>query len=292
MKKYQVLTGLFLVAALCFGMTVSACADYIHGYFRYTVSDDSVTITAYTGEESTVTVPSMIAGNPVSTIAAGAFAGNEDVVTVYLPETVTVIQPGAFSGSQSVVQAGGDAATPEEPEPQTDPPANTDPVQQEPAGTTDSGQQNPEPASGTAAATAGIGTAGTQTSAGSGGAQSSSGTTASSGTGGSVSGTVPQSSVTYTPAPVKKPESSSAPAAVPRAEKPAEEKAVLEEVDIEEDAPAVMTIGTLPAPAETPAEPAAATEQRPLLLIVLISVGALIITGVILTLCRRKKRKA
>ena len=86
--------------------------DYIHGYFIYTIEDESVTITDYTGSESVVTIPAMIGGNPVNTIASGAFADSETVVTVNLPETVTSIEAGAFNGQNVVyysVSPGEDA---------------------------------------------------------------------------------------------------------------------------------------------------------------------------------------
>ncbi len=117
-KQIKALTGLLLAAVLCFAMRAPAYADYIQGYFRYTVSDGSVTITAYTGDESAVTVPDMIAGNPVGTIAAGAFAESTDVVTVYLPETVTAVEPGAFGPGQGVVHLSSQPDVPAaDPEP-------------------------------------------------------------------------------------------------------------------------------------------------------------------------------
>ena len=89
--------------ALLLALSVSAWAadTYIHGYFRYTVEDGSVTITAYTGQAETVTVPAMIGGNPVNTIGTGAFASNPAVKRVNLPDTVTVIEEGAFAAGQT-----------------------------------------------------------------------------------------------------------------------------------------------------------------------------------------------
>ena len=66
---------LLFTAVLLLSMQVSCRAEFIHGYFRYTVENQSVTITAYYGDERVVTVPAMIGGNPVNTIASGAFAG-------------------------------------------------------------------------------------------------------------------------------------------------------------------------------------------------------------------------
>lgn len=104
MKKY-LLSGLILIL-LALSMQMTVCADsqeYIHGYFHYRVGDQSVTITAYTGKEETVTIPSMIGGNPVNTIASGAFADNEAVREVHLPDTIMSVEDGAFHSGQTVI---------------------------------------------------------------------------------------------------------------------------------------------------------------------------------------------
>ena len=94
---------IILAVFLAFALQNEVYADdYIHGYFIYTIEDDSVTITDYTGSESIVTIPAMIGGNPVNTIATGAFADSESVTTVSLPETITSIQAGAFKDGQTV----------------------------------------------------------------------------------------------------------------------------------------------------------------------------------------------
>ena len=109
MKKRFV--SLLLAALLLLSVQTAARAEYIYGYFRYEVTDRSVTITAYTGHETTVTVPAMIGGNPVNAVAPGAFAGS-GAVTVYLPDTITYVSDGAFDGGQSVVYGGGKAPAP------------------------------------------------------------------------------------------------------------------------------------------------------------------------------------
>ena len=102
--------SLFLAALLLLSMQTAALAEFIYGYFRYTVEDRSVTITAYTGRESVVTVPAMIGGNPVNAIAPGAFAGS-GVRTVYLPDPIVSVAEGAFDPGQSAVH-GGEADAP------------------------------------------------------------------------------------------------------------------------------------------------------------------------------------
>lgn len=77
-------------------LSLSAIAEtvYTHEYFYYTVHDDSVTITGYFGNEKEVTVPNMIAGHPVNTVAAGAFAGTT-AEKINLPDTITEMEGGA-----------------------------------------------------------------------------------------------------------------------------------------------------------------------------------------------------
>ncbi len=102
MKK-RILGPLALVLVLALSVTARAGDTYIDGYFRYTLDDGSVTVTAYTGRAATVAVPPMMGGNPVNTIAAGAFADNAAVTRVYLPDTVTTVREGAFGPGQTAV---------------------------------------------------------------------------------------------------------------------------------------------------------------------------------------------
>ena len=102
------LTVCLLALLLSSGLTVTVQADYIHGYFRYTVEDESVTITAYTGHETVVTVPAMIAGCPVNAIAPGAFSGS-GAAEIRLPDTIVRVDDGAFGAAQTVVFDSGDS---------------------------------------------------------------------------------------------------------------------------------------------------------------------------------------
>ncbi len=65
--------------------------------FVYTVNNGTVTITDYTGTDTTVTIPSTIEGCPVTTIGVYAFADCADIIDVVIPNSVTVIGNFAFS---------------------------------------------------------------------------------------------------------------------------------------------------------------------------------------------------
>jgi hypothetical protein len=93
----------FVLALALISPAVAFAETYAHGHLRYEVADQSVTITGYAGHEEIVTVPSMIGGNPVNSIASGAFSTAASVETVYLPNTVVSVEQGAFAPSQAVV---------------------------------------------------------------------------------------------------------------------------------------------------------------------------------------------
>lgn len=63
--------------------------------FTYLVTNNAITITAYSGPGGEVPIPSAIVGLPVTTI--GGFAGQNTVTSVVIPNSVTVIGSGAFN---------------------------------------------------------------------------------------------------------------------------------------------------------------------------------------------------
>ena len=111
MKK---LIPVLLSLLMALSVAVPAFADtiYTEGALNYTIVDESITITDYFGKDAEVTVPASIAGTPVNTIAAGAFAHNDSVKKVNLPDTITSVEEGAFAAGitvnyQSNVVGGG-----------------------------------------------------------------------------------------------------------------------------------------------------------------------------------------
>lgn len=103
---------LSLLMALAVAVPAFADAVYTEGALNYTIADESITITDYFGKDAEVTVPAGIAGIPVNAIAAGAFAHNDSVKKVNLPDTITTVEEGAFAAGitvnyQSNVVSGG-----------------------------------------------------------------------------------------------------------------------------------------------------------------------------------------
>ena len=108
------LIPVLLSVLMALAVAVPAFADtvYTEGALNYTIADESITITDYFGKDAEVTVPASIAGTPVNTIAAGAFAHNDSVKKVNLPDTITSVEEGAFAAGitvnyQSNVVGGG-----------------------------------------------------------------------------------------------------------------------------------------------------------------------------------------
>ena len=101
MKK---LIPVLLSLLMALAVAVPAFADtvYTEGALNYTIADESITITNYFGKDAEVTVPASIAGTPVNTIAAGAFAHNDSVKKVNLPDTITTVEEGAFAAGITV----------------------------------------------------------------------------------------------------------------------------------------------------------------------------------------------
>lgn len=66
--------------------------------FSYDVDVDQVTITGYNGSDGNVTIPATLNGLPVTRIGDYAFGENEDLVSVVIPNSVTVVEDSAFDG--------------------------------------------------------------------------------------------------------------------------------------------------------------------------------------------------
>ena len=83
-------------------LPVHAAQVYSDGFFQYHAYEGYNSICGYFGSETTVTVPSRIAGLPVSRIEAGAFDGCSTIEKLVLPDTIMEIEEGAFSGAKNL----------------------------------------------------------------------------------------------------------------------------------------------------------------------------------------------
>jgi hypothetical protein len=114
MKKLKQFGGVIALAAII-GFTAASCDDKagggngVSGDFRYETTNNSVTITGYTGFDSSVTIPANIKGKPVTSIGDWAFYKCTSLTSVIIPESVMSIGSlgagtwdGAFSGCTSL----------------------------------------------------------------------------------------------------------------------------------------------------------------------------------------------
>lgn len=88
---------------------------YTEGYLKYVLEDEAISICGYFGSETEVTLPSSIAGYPVSKIAKGAFSESKTVKKIILPDTIMTIEEGAVGQTMTVVYDGNIERVPENP---------------------------------------------------------------------------------------------------------------------------------------------------------------------------------
>ncbi|MDO4863766.1 MAG: leucine-rich repeat domain-containing protein [Ruminococcus sp.] len=72
--------------------------------FEYVIEDGRTKITKYIGNEQYVAIPDSIEGVPVTEISYYAFEANYDVVSVQIPESVTLIGEDAFMDCASLAE--------------------------------------------------------------------------------------------------------------------------------------------------------------------------------------------
>ena len=100
MKKALSLLSFLLtitLCALCFSACMNEMREFRSGDYRYTVENDEVTITQYTGNDAEVTVPGSIKGMPVVAIDTTAFHHCDNMRSVTIPDSVVRIGGLAFS---------------------------------------------------------------------------------------------------------------------------------------------------------------------------------------------------
>ncbi|MGN0558569.1 MAG: leucine-rich repeat protein [Acutalibacteraceae bacterium] len=106
-----ILAALMMISVLTVMPTVANAEELVFGDFGYDISynifteTDYVTITAYNGTDDVVTVPAEIDGIPVEEIVESAFAENEVIKSVNLPEGLKKIDSFAFRDCKSLTEA-------------------------------------------------------------------------------------------------------------------------------------------------------------------------------------------
>lgn len=99
-NKKPILFSMLFICILLLSVDVYAETQ---GDWSYTVSNKKVTVTAYTGNDTDVTIPGKIAGYPVTAIGASALKNCETVAIVNIPDSVNSIGNSAFYGCRNLV---------------------------------------------------------------------------------------------------------------------------------------------------------------------------------------------
>lgn len=99
MTKKRISLFMFMVVfavIICMGNAITEAYAETYDDFEYTKTDDGITITKYTGSALEVDIPDEIDGASVVAIGDSAFYLHNKIISVDIPETVTVIDDGAF----------------------------------------------------------------------------------------------------------------------------------------------------------------------------------------------------
>lgn len=70
--------------------------------YSYRISDNSITITGYSGNASVLEIPAAISGYPVKTIGMWAFEGRDNLTSVTIPEGVASVKWCAFASCDNL----------------------------------------------------------------------------------------------------------------------------------------------------------------------------------------------
>ena len=106
MKKSFFIVLSVILLVFCFSIPVHAdetdTTKYSSGNFYYHAHEGYVSICGYLGNDTEISIPSSIAGKPVSEIESKAFEGCDSIETVTIPETVDTLHDDSFSGMSSL----------------------------------------------------------------------------------------------------------------------------------------------------------------------------------------------
>lgn len=97
-KIISMVLATLITFSMMLSFSIQALSYNVFGDYRYIVNaDGTVTIEAYTGNNSELTLPGEIDGKRVRTVGDYAFYGNLNIKKVIIPEGITVLGKGAFA---------------------------------------------------------------------------------------------------------------------------------------------------------------------------------------------------
>ncbi len=83
-------------------LDASVTFDYLNVRFGFEDYQGGAILTENRAEETEIILPSNVNRKPVNAIGKNAFAGNENITSITIPESVTYIEEGAFDGCSSL----------------------------------------------------------------------------------------------------------------------------------------------------------------------------------------------
>ncbi len=101
----------FLLLGLALAHPIALRADTF-GNFTYSVADGAVTITRYTGSDTSLVIPDQIANLPVTSIEGFAFSANSSLIFITLPSSVSMVGERAFASCPALTSISVDPANP------------------------------------------------------------------------------------------------------------------------------------------------------------------------------------
>ena len=114
MKKFmKVLMSCLVTCMVVQPLYAYADTVYTEGYLEYILEGESISICGYFGSDKEVTIPSTIAGYPVSKIKKETFSKSNTVTKIILPDTIMTIEEGAIGPNMAVVYDGNIERVPE-----------------------------------------------------------------------------------------------------------------------------------------------------------------------------------
>lgn len=112
MKRALKIIGLIVLVLLVICFVIGIITTTSANDFEYSInhSTNTVTITGLAPSKSNkrfIDIPQKIKGYPVTSIAEDAFKGNEKILTVELPKTISYIGKGAFENCKNLKSVSG-----------------------------------------------------------------------------------------------------------------------------------------------------------------------------------------
>ena len=94
---------ILLLLLICFAQNLFSQEIFTYDDFSYTIKrNNTITITGYNGYSSSVNIPSVIEGKPVTTIRDEAFFHCDSLTSITIPNSVTTIGDRAFYACDSL----------------------------------------------------------------------------------------------------------------------------------------------------------------------------------------------